>query len=470
MANQQNSAKRNSKHAFVRIDDAPLLPPPATEAGITGWLWQNIFSSMADFSSIGASFRSICVAALSIFLLYFGFGQIFILLDFAFFSAVWSDPEGLKRETCWTVDQGGSLPSGWHGACWPFIFAKHKFILYGAYPTEELWRVNLTVFIGLIGLCYALIEKLPRRREVGALMLTVYPLIAFVLLTGGNTGTSFGSISLWLFIGLAVISAGRLAKQGYLGRTFGEFHVLIGATGWIFFIYNAVRGVGAVDFGLEPIDSRDWGGLLITLVVAVTGIVASLPLGIILALGRRSEMPAARLICTVFIEFWRGVPLITVLFMASVMLPLFLPEGVNFDNLLRALIGVMLFSAAYMAEVIRGGLQAIDKGQYEGAQAMGLSYWQSMRLIILPQALTHVIPGIVNTFIGLFKDTTLVSIVGIFDLLGAGQSAIADAAWSTPVQATTMYLYIAIIFFVFCFGMSRYSIYMENKLSKSRRH
>ena len=142
----------------------------------------------------------------------------------------------------------------------------------------------------------------------------------------------------------------------------------------------------------------------------------------------------------------------------------------NFDNLLRALIGVMLFSAAYMAEVVRGGLQAIDKGQYEGADAVGLSYWQKMRLIILPQALTHVIPGIVNTFIGLFKDTTLVSIVGIFDLLGAGQSAVADAAWSTPVQAITMYLYIGVIFFVFCFGMSRYSIYMENKLSKSRRH
>ena len=470
MANQKHTAKRNSGNAFVRKDNAPLLPPPATEAGVTGWLWQNIFSSMADFSSMGASFRSICVAALSIFLLYFGFSQIYTLLDFALFSAVWSDPDGLKRETCWTVDQGGSLPSGWHAACWPFIFAKHKFILYGAYPSEELWRVNLTVLIGLIGLCYSLIEKLPRRREVGALMLTIYPLIAFILLTGGNTETSFNLIALWLFIGLAVISAGRLAKQGYLGTAFREFHALIGITGWIFVVYNAVRGAGAIDFGLEPVDTRDWGGLLITLVVAVTGIVASLPLGIILALGRRSEMPAARLICTIFIEFWRGVPLITVLFMASVMLPLFLPEGVNFDNLLRALIGVMLFSAAYMAEVIRGGLQAIDKGQYEGSQAMGLSYWQSMRLIILPQALTHVIPGIVNTFIGLFKDTTLVSIVGIFDLLGAGQSAIADAAWSTPVQATTMYLYIAVIFFVFCFGMSRYSIYMENKLSKSRRH
>ena len=470
MAEKKKAAKQQSDQAFVRTTDAPLLPPPATEAGITGWLWHNVFASMADYSSVGAMIRSLSVAALSVFLLYFGFTQIYTLLDFSLFSAVWSDPDGLKREACWTVDQGGSLPSGWHGACWPFIYAKHKFIMYGPYPSEELWRVNLSVLIGLIGLCYVLIENMPWRREVGAGMLTLYPLVAFILLTGGNSATPFDSIGLWLIIGLAVISVGRLAKQGYLGANVGEFHALIGLTGWVFVIYNAVRGVGAVDFGLEPVDTRDWGGLLITLVVAVTGIVASLPLGIILALGRRSEMPVARLLCTIFIEFWRGVPLITVLFMASVMLPLFLPEGVNFDNLLRALIGVMLFSAAYMAEVIRGGLQAIDKGQYEGAQAMGLSYWQSMRLIILPQALTHVIPGIVNTFIGLFKDTTLVSIVGIFDLLGAGQSAIADAAWSSPVQAVTMYLYIAVIFFVFCFGMSRYSIYMENKLSKSRRH
>ena len=470
MADHNHSANRNSGHAFVRTEDAPLLPPPATEAGITGWLWQNIFASMADFSSAGATLRSACVAALSVILMYFGLAQIYTLLDFGVFSAVWSDPDGLKREACWTVDQGGGLPSGWHAACWPFIFAKHKFIMYGAYPSEELWRVNISVLAGIAGLAYVLIDRLPHRREVGAMMLTVYPLLCFILLTGGNLAIPFGSIGLWLIIGLVVISLGRLAKRGFLGATLSEFHALIGLTGWAFVIYNAVRGLGAVDFGLEPIDTRDWGGLLITLVVAVTGIVVSLPLGIILALGRRSEMPAARLTCTVFIEFWRGVPLITVLFMASVMLPLFLPEGVNFDNLLRALIGVMLFSAAYMAEVIRGGLQAIDKGQYEGAQAMGLSYWQSMRLIILPQALTHVIPGIVNTFIGLFKDTTLVSIVGIFDLLGAGQSAIADAAWSTPVQATTMYLYIAIIFFVFCFGMSRYSIYMENKLSKSRQH
>ena len=464
------AVSKKQKYAFVRSEDAPILPPPASQAGITGWLWQNIFASMADYSSLGASIISLMVALLSVCILYFGGMQIYGLIDFAIFSAVWSDPQVIKREACWTVDQGGALPSGWHGACWPFVMAKHKFIMYGPYPSEELWRVNLTGLIGLLGLGWVLFERLPYRKQVGAALLTLYPLLAFILLTGGNSGASFGSVSLWLIIGLAIISVGRMGKRGFLGATFTEFSGLIGFAGWVFVIYNAIRGMAAVDFGLEPIDTRDWGGVLITLVVAITGIVASLPLGIILALGRRSEMPVARLLSTIFIEFWRGIPLITVLFMASVMLPLFMPEGVNFDNLLRALIGVMLFSAAYMAEVVRGGLQAIDKGQYEGAQAMGLSYWQTMRLVILPQALTHVIPGIVNTFIGLFKDTTLVSIVGIFDLLGAGQSAISDAAWSTPVQALTMYVYVALLFFVFCFGMSRYSIYMENKLSKSRSH
>ena len=464
------ASKNKKDYAFVRNDDAPTLPPPATEVGLSGWLWKNIFSSMADFKSAKSSIRSIFIALITGLLAYFCFIQFYSVIDFAIISAVWSDPEGLKREVCWTVEQGGSLPSGWHGACWPFVWAKQKFLLYGSYPSEHVWRVNLAMILGLVGLVYVLIENLPYRFFVGVFLLTVYPVIAFVLLTGGNSDATIESLVAGLIFGLAVISVGRIGGRGILGSTIGEFSQIINIIGWSVVIYFTITALTAVDFGIEPIGTIDWGGLLITLVVAITGIVASLPIGIVLALGRRSKMPVARIVSTIFIEFWRGVPLITVLFMASVMLPLFLPDGVNFDNLLRVLLGVMLFSAAYMAEVIRGGLQAIDKGQYEGAQAMGLTYWQTMRLVILPQALTHVIPGIVNTFIGLFKDTTLVSIVGIFDLLGAGQSALSDAAWSSPVQATSMYLYIGILFFVFCFGMSRYSIYMENKLSKSRSH
>tara|TARA_X000000950_G_scaffold259787_1_gene328525 strand:+ start:4644 stop:6056 length:1413 start_codon:yes stop_codon:yes gene_type:complete len=470
MAKTPEVTPRATAPEFVRKEEAPLLPPPATEAGITGWLWQNIFESMADFNSPMAALRSLFMIAFSLLLVYVFGTQIYGLLDFAIFSAVFSDPDGLKRGACWTVQQGGALPDGWHAACWPFVVAKQKFALFGPFPSDELWRVYLALVLGAAGLAWVLIERLPFRRHAGVLMLTVYPLATFILLTGGNIEVATTRLAIWFVFGLAVISAGRLAAAGHLGAVMREFAGSLGGVGWLIVAFATVTGIAAIDFSLEPVDTGDWGGLLITLVVAITGIVVSLPLGIILALGRRSEMPVIRVLCTIFIEFWRGVPLITVLFMASVMLPLFLPAGVNFDNLLRALIGVMLFSAAYMAEVVRGGLQAIDKGQYEGADAVGLSYWQKMRLIVLPQALTHVIPGIVNTFIGLFKDTTLVSIVGIFDLLGAGQSAIADAAWSTPVQAITMYLYVGIIFFVFCFGMSRYSIFMEKKLSKSRRH
>ncbi|MGH8464084.1 MAG: amino acid ABC transporter permease, partial [Pseudomonas sp.] len=198
------------------------------------------------------------------------------------------------------------------------------------------------------------------------------------------------------------------------------------------------------------------------LVIATVDIVGALPLGILLALGRRSKMPAVKVVCVTFIEFWRGVPLITVLFMSSVMLPLFLPEGMSFDKLLRAMIGVILFQSAYIAEVVRGGLQAIPKGQYEAASAMGLGYWRSMGLVILPQALKLVIPGIVNTFIALFKDTSLVIIIGLFDLLNSVKQAAADPTWLG--MATEGYVFAALVFWIFCFGMSRYSMHLERKL------
>jgi len=215
-------------------------------------------------------------------------------------------------------------------------------------------------------------------------------------------------------------------------------------------------------FGMEVVRSDSWGGLMLTLVIAAIGISGALPLGIMLALGRRSDMPAVRVLCVTFIEFWRGVPLITVLFMSSVMLPLFLPEGMNFDKLIRALIGIILFQSAYIAEVVRGGLQAIPKGQYEAAAAMGLGYWRMMGLVILPQALKLVIPGIVNTFIALFKDTSLVIIIGLFDLLNSIKQATTDPAWLG--MATEGYVFAALVFWIFCFGMSRYSMSIERKL------
>jgi len=223
-------------------------------------------------------------------------------------------------------------------------------------------------------------------------------------------------------------------------------------------------------FGLEHVETRAWGGLLITLVISFTGIIGSLPLGILLALGRRSDLPIVRTLCIVFIEFWRGVPLITVLFFATYMLPLFLPGNFTVDGLVRALIGVAIFTGAYQAEVIRGGLAAIPRGQVEAASALGLSWWKTTSLIVLPQALRHVIPALVNSFISLFKDTSLVSIVALFDLLGSLHASFSDPTWSTPTTAFTGFAFTGMIYFAFCFAMSRYSLFVENRLNAYRRN
>jgi general L-amino acid transport system permease protein len=250
-------------------------------------------------------------------------------------------------------------------------------------------------------------------------------------------------------------------------------------TGWralivslaIFAGIGIVIAVMGLDHGGLPIvDTRLWGGLLVTLVVSVTGIVTSMPVGIALALGRRSTIPLIRIFSITFIEFWRGVPLITVLFFATYMLPLFVPAGFTIDGLLRALIGIALFSGAYNAEVIRGGLQAIPRGQGEAANALGLSWWKTTALIVMPQALRHVIPGLVNSFIALFKDTSLVSIVALFDLLGSLRASFSDPVWATPTTLFTGFAFTGIIYFVFCFGMSRYSLFVENRLNAHRRN
>lgn len=232
-----------------------------------------------------------------------------------------------------------------------------------------------------------------------------------------------------------------------------------------------VIGVMGLDHGgLPVVDTRLWGGLLVTLVVSVVGIVASMPVGIALALGRRASIPLIRIFSIAFIEFWRGVPLITVLFFATYMLPLFVPTGFTIDGLMRALIGIALFAGAYQAEVIRGGLNAIPRGQGEAASALGLSWAKTTALIVMPQALRHVIPGLVNSFIALFKDTSLVSIVALFDLLGQLRASFSDPVWSTPTTLFTGFTFCGIIYFVFCFGMSRYSLFVENRLNAHRRN
>jgi general L-amino acid transport system permease protein len=294
------------------------------------------------------------------------------------------------------------------GACWPYVTAKFAQFMYGRYPEPERWRVDLVYVLALAGLVPMMIPRVPGKLWNAIYLFAIFPVIAFFLLVGGV-------------------------------------------------------------FGLPHVGTELWGGLLVTLVVATVGIAGSFPLGILLALGRRSKMPIVRWVSVGFIEFVRGVPLITVLFMASVMLPLFLPPGVTFDKLLRALIGVALFSAAYLAETIRGGLQAIPRGQFEAADALGLSYPKKMTLIILPQALKLVIPGIIGTFIGLFKDTSLVLIIGLFDLLGIVQLNNSDAKWFSPTTAMTGYVFAGFIFWAFCFFMSRYSQMIERRLAQGDR-
>jgi general L-amino acid transport system permease protein len=315
----------------------------------------------------------------------------------------WILVDFLILRAVWTGTSREACISPGVGACWPFITARMGQLLYGFYPADQHWRPATVFFVAVALATPLLVPSAPYKKLNAILFFVAFPAFAFVLLHGGM-------------------------------------------------------------FGLRAVETRAWGGLLVTLVVATTGIVASLPLGILLALGRRSNLPLVRFFAIVFIEFWRGVPLITVLFFATYMLPLFMPAGWTIDGLLRALVGVALFSAAYMAEVVRGGLQAIPKGQYEGAMAMGLRYWPMMTLIVLPQALKLVIPGIVNTFIGLFKDTTLVAIVSIFDFLGIIRSAFADPNWATPGTLYTGFAFAGIVYFVFCYGMSRYSRFVEERL------
>ncbi len=454
--------------AFVRTQDAPKLPPPASEIGVRGWLWRNIFASMSDFASVPAGIISILMIGITTFTAYALVWMIWTTLDFAILSATFTDPEGLKREAC--LDNAG--------ACWPFIKAKFYQFMFGFYPREEVWRVILSMAGLAVGTTYIMFPSAPGRAKVALFMLTGFPVICYVLLNGmpidspGDIGHVVSGVWFPLIVGGIATIGWYLVRDGRYGEVAMAMSpaLLMAALVLGVFAFLPLVTMGLdLALGTEVVETNKWGGLTITLVVALFGIVISLPVGILLALGRQSNAPIIKYSCIIFIEVVRGIPLISVLFFASAMLPYFLAPGVDFNKLLRAMVGVVLFASAYMAEVVRGGLQAMPKGQYEGGMSLGLSYWQQMRLIVLPQALTTVIPGIVNTFIGLFKDTTLVLIISIFDLLGILSATLKDPEWSTPNTAYTGYLLIALIYFVFCFGMSQYSAYMEKKLSRGHR-
>lgn len=496
--------------AFVRHDAITPLPPPPATVGVIGWIRRNLVNS----------WTSVILTALAIGLLAWVLPSI---LRFLFIDAVWT---GEGRDACLVTADRPAVGACWPfvlrrlgfftygqypiderwrvnitfllcaiGVIWllaPRIGAKGWAMVYFfvAVPIAAFCLLTGNALpYALIGLVAGTIQTVVAL--IGAFLSGIGWLVATIVSAIFGTAFSetvaslgwpvshyigdsigflrdmteamFGRVlSFWidyLVSALAILWVGKMAAD----RGFATSRTLA-----ILAVVLAGLGIGiwlcSLDAGLKPVTTNLWGGMLVTIVVASVGIVVCLPLGVVLALGRRSQMPVVKMLSIIFIEFVRGVPMITVLIMANTMLPLFLSEGVRPDSLLRCLIGVALFSSAYMAEVVRGGLQAMPKGQYEGAMALGLNFPLMMIFVVLPQALKLVIPGIVNSFISLFKDTTLVAIVGILDFLETIKASTSDANWATPVTSYTGYAFAALVYWMFCFSMSRYSQSVERRL------
>jgi len=436
---QSSDANPTTQYA---VGEHPALPPPFKTRGVMLWMKENLFSSPTN----------IVLSLLSIYFLYKVMPGV---LQWALFDASFT---GANRKEC--------LANG-SGACWAFIVERWRLFTYGFYPQVERWRVNLAFVILVVVTVALLWENCPLRKPLIALA-AVFPFVGAFLLVGGNGVTllvALACIALVLFLLYKGLASPLLFVIGLITAVALKY-VFFGLT--IPFLSSAPALPSLVDLSqftqlsLPRVSTDLFGGFMLTLIIGVTGIAFSLPIGILLALGRQSNLPIIKYACVLFIEFIRGVPLITLLFVASTMLSYFLPPGTTFNLLVRVLIMVTLFASAYMAEVVRGGLQAVHTGQREAADALGLKYWPSMRLIVLPQALKISIPSIVNTFIGLYKDSVLVIVIGLLDPLGIGRASLADTKWNG--LNNEVYLFVALFFFVSCFAMARYSLYLENKL------
>ena len=414
------------------------LAPPIDESGLIGWMRRNLFSSWGNGIT-----TVVLVAAIGWIASWF--------LEWAVFTANFTASSGAECRG--------------YGACWALIREKLRLIFFGTFPYDQQWRPLLAV----VAMLAMLLLTSDRRMWRPLRLLVIWGVGSFItfLLMFGQL-----HVPLTLFLVVALAAGG-----------FGlSFRRLVGSAGEIN-LYRALIAAGAVGLvlriaGVLPnwklaiapfsyVETGLWGGLPVTLILATYGLVFAFPYGILLALGRRSNLPLIKGLCVGFIELIRGVPLISLLIMASVMLPLFLPTGVTFDKFLRAQVAVILFAGAYIAEIIRGGLQSLPKGQFEAADAMGLNYFQKTTLIILPQALRVVIPPLINTFIGFFKDTSLVLIIGIFDFLNTANQALVDPAWAG--YPGEVYLFAAFVYFIFCYSMSRYSKHLEIELNKGTR-
>ena len=431
--------------AFVADGQIPASPPPSTAVGPVKWVKDNLFPGPVN------SLLTILSLAFIAFLLY-------EILPW-FIDSSWS-PEVMSLSGCRAEASG---------ACFAVINERFNQFFFGFYPADLYWRPIVAFIVVVLALWPVLFASAPRAL-LGLSALA--PFICYWLIWGG---TIWGPIAVLLgpVIGYLIFTRAQGLFTAVAGEAFGPLLTLaasvLATVFWLLTLVGPVDGAlsSILPLGLQEVESNKLGGFMLSLIIGLVGIVASLPLGIALALGRQSKLLIVKAISVGFIETMRGVPLITLLFVASTLLNYFMPPGSNFDLILRVCIMVTLFASAYMAEVIRGGIAALPKGQYEAADAMGLTYAQSMRLIVLPQALKISIPNIVSTFIGLFKDTTLVIVIGLLDPLGLSSAIRADAAWNGIVWE--LYGFIALFFFIFCFGMSRYSQYLERKLRTDHR-
>ncbi|WP_333830295.1 amino acid ABC transporter permease [Pararhodobacter sp.] len=423
--------------AYVRDTMLPEQVPPVTERGAVKWMRANLFDGWLSTVLTALSLLALAWAVLAI-------GPWLM-------NSVWN--AGSLTECRQILD-------GTSGACWGVIRDRFHQLMLGFYPRHLYWRPILTLVLLFVALGPILYPWVPRKMLWFS---AAFPFLGYFLLWGG---------SLWFPVSIAlgfVVGYGALLALRNFGTLLATTAAIITPVLWWLFVAGAFASTlhGILPLGIEGVRSDRFGGFLISLVIGFTGIGLSLPLGILLALGRQSNMVLIKSVCVIFIEFIRGVPLITLLFTAQLLLGYFLPPGTSFDLILRVVIMVTLFAAAYIAEVVRGGLAALPRGQYEAADALGLDYWRAQRLIIMPQALKISIPGIVNTFIGLFKDTTLVVFIGLLDPVGLSNAIRASSDWQGIYWE--LFMFIGAVFFIFCFGMSRYSMYLERRLRTDHR-
>jgi len=428
-------------------------PPPPTTVGVIGWLRENLFYSwLSTAVTVGAAY-----------VLYLLLSSLY---QWGIADAVW---HAETRRQCLDISPDG--------ACWAGVIDWFNNIIYGRFPHEEQWRIDLGFILLVLWMAPFWFPRVTGKITIGITAVVFYPFLAGYLFSGGERGwfmqimvilavTVF--ITNWLHIILCLLT-GRSLKDWVVSLTgFAGKHETMHKYPMLGF--QAVIFIGAYlwlgNWFVAGVDTNLWGGLFLTLLISGIAIVTALPGGVVLALARRSHMPVIRVFAIAFIELFRSVPLITVLFMAVTMMPLFLPPDFQLNKLVQAIIGVCLFAAAYMAEVVRGGLQAVPNGQYEAAKAMGLTYWKSMNFIILPQALKLMIPNIVGNFIGLLKDTTLVSIIGLYDMLLILKAIGQNPQWIS--LHTEPLLFGAVVYFILCFAMSQYSQALERKLKTTR--